>query len=129
MGNNTSIRCSLLSYAKERYGTEPEYPWASLPNYCVLRHADNQKWYGLIMDIPAEKLGLPSKERVDILDVKLDPILVGSLLSAPGFFPAYHMNRDSWITVLLDGSVKIEEIIPLLDLSYSATAEKNGLHT
>ena len=50
--------------------------------------------------------------------------LAGSLLMENGFFPAYHMRKDSWITAALDGSVADDKIKMLLDVSYQATAPK-----
>lgn len=111
-------RFIVYDYVKEKYGTEPEYLWNKFPNYAVLRHPKNNKWYAAFMDIPKDKLGLDGKEIVDILDVKCNPILIGSLLKKDGFFPAYHMNRENWITILLDGTVSKDEIFMLLDLSY-----------
>ena len=51
-------------------------------------------------------------------------ILSGSLLTEPGFLPAYHMNKTNWISVLLDETVPDEKIFPLLDLSYDSVAPK-----
>ena len=56
--------------------------------------------------------------------VKADPLLVASLRGEPGFFPAYHMNRERWISVALDGSVPGETLGMLLAQSYAATAPK-----
>ena len=47
-----SYRQDVLSCASEQYGTEPEFLWASYPDYAVLRHR-NGKWYGVVMDIAA----------------------------------------------------------------------------
>ena len=55
------------------------------------------------------------------MNVKCDPILSGSLRMQEGYLPGYHMNHDQWLTVLLDGTVPYEEIIPLLDMSYDMT--------
>ena len=38
--------------------------------------------------------------------------------------PAYHMNKDKWITIRLDGSVPVAKVKNLLDLSYQLTAPK-----
>lgn len=94
------------------------------PNYEVFRHSNNQKWFALIMDIPKGKLGLPGSDLLDVVNLKCDTILIGSLRCEPGFFPAYHMNKDSWITVALDGSVSDDKIKMLLDASYDATAPR-----
>ena len=119
-----SYRADVLHFAAEKYGTQADYPWGSLPNYAVLRHADNKKWYGLIMDVPRKRLGLSGDEIVDILDIKCDPILSGSLRMNDGFLPSYHMNHDSWITILLDGTVDKETIFSLLDMSFERTASR-----
>lgn len=111
----------ILQYAKERYGTEPEYLWAKFPNYAVLRQRELGKWYAIIMDVPGKKLGLDTAAHVDILDIKCDPLLSGSLRESRGFLPAYHMNKDKWIALLLDGSVPQDQVLKLLDLSYDIT--------
>ena len=114
----------VLRYARERFGSEPEYLWAKYPTYCVLRHGGNRKWYAAVMDVPRNKLGLPGTDAVEILDVKCDPRLLGSLLETEGFLPAYHMNKSNWVTILLDGSVPDGEIQNLLALSYDLTRGK-----
>lgn len=111
-------RESVLDYAESRYGALPEYLWAQYPTYAVLRRPDGPKWFAVVMDVPREKLGLPGGGTVEILDLKCDPRMTGSLLESPGFLPAYHMNKTNWVTVLLDGTVPLEEIKGLLELSY-----------
>lgn len=117
-------RVELKQLILDRYGIEPDYPWMRYPDYEVFRHDSNKKWFALIMDIPKNKLGLQGDEILDVLDLKCDSILIGSLLNETGFFPAYHMNKNSWITVALDGSVENGKIEMLLDMSYEATAQK-----
>ncbi|MBQ8934987.1 MAG: MmcQ/YjbR family DNA-binding protein [Oscillospiraceae bacterium] len=117
-------REAVLRYAEDIYGTMPEYLWKRTPNYAVLRNRVNRKWYGAVMDLPRKTLGLTGEGIVDILDVKCSPVMIGSLLEQEGYLPAYHMNKNSWITVLLDGTVPMEQIISLLDLSYQLTEPK-----
>lgn len=119
---STSLRGDVLRYAKKQYHTEPEYLWRSVPNYCVLRHGDSRKWYAIIMDVSKNKLGLSGDEIVDILDVKTDPILSGSLRDGKGIFPGYHMQKGGWISILLDGSVDKQQILWLLDMSFAITS-------
>ena len=71
-----------------------------------------------------EQAGIAGEELLDVVNFKRDPLLIGSLRDEVGFFPAYHMSKDSWITVALDGSVPDEKIKMLLDMSYQATASK-----
>ena len=75
-------------------------------------------------ELPKDKLGLRGTEPLDVVNFKCDPILIGSLRGEPGIFPAYHMNKEQWLTAALDGSVSDEQIKMLLDMSYEATASK-----
>lgn len=114
-------RAAILARARERYGTEPEALWARFPNHLVLRHRGNRRWYALLMEVPARSLGLPGEGRLDILNVKCDPLLVGSLRQNPGILSGYHMNKDRWISILLNGSVGREAVFDLLKMSYRLT--------
>lgn len=116
-------RTMIFQYVEDAYGTEPEYLWADAPGFAVLRNTD-RKWYGIVMDVPRNKLGLDGEETVDILNVKCGKLLPGSLRMKPGYLPAYHMNKEQWISILLDGSVPGEEIRALIDLSYDLTRKK-----
>ncbi len=119
----SSLRPSVLSLARERYGSEGEYLFGKFPGFAVLRHP-NGKWYGVIMDLHRSKLGLSGEGMVDVLNVKCDPLMSGSLQLQPGIFPGYHMNKGNWITVLLDGTVELEQIGILLDISYDIVGRK-----
>lgn len=114
-------RNEILLYVKEKYHIAPDYPWARTPNYAILRHEHNRKWFGAIVDVTEDKLGLSGNKLVDALLLKCDPLLIGSLRNERGFLPAYHMNKEHWITVLLDDSVQKERIYELIDLSYTLT--------
>ena len=118
-----SLRQDVFRYVRKKYKSEIEYLWARFPSYAIFRHKDNQKWYGLVMDLTREKLGLPGKDPVDVLNLKLDsPLLVDLLCRQPGYFHAYHISRGSWVSVLLDGTVPMEEIRGWIDQSYRVTA-------
>ena len=114
----------IIEYIQDRFSAQAEHLWAKYPEYSVFRHPASQKWFGIIMNISRNKLGLDGTEAVDILDIKCSPLMIGSLLSEQGFLPAYHMNKDTWITVLLDETVPDERIYPLLELSYDAVAPR-----
>lgn len=123
MGHLTQ-RERIMRYAQDRYGTEPEYLWRKYPNYAIFRHPASKKWFAAIMDIPRRCLELDGDELVDVMDVKCGPVLVGSLLAQDGYFPAYHMSKSSWVSVILDDTVPDEDIYPLLELSYDSVAPK-----
>ncbi len=54
----------LTKYVLETYNANLDYPWEKYPNFAVLRHANNNKWFALIMDIPRNKLGLQGNEQI-----------------------------------------------------------------
>ena len=117
-------REELDAYILNHYSTAPDYPWADTPRAAVYRHAGNRKWFALVMEVPRDKLGLSGTEKLDIVNFKCNPILIASLRGEAGIFPAYHMNKASWITAALDGSVPAETIKLLLDVSYELTKPK-----
>lgn len=119
-----SQRDEIIKFITEFYGDKPEYLWAKTPDYAVFRHQTNQKWYTIIMTIPYDKLGVKKDETVDIINVKCDHIMMGSLLDENGFYPAYHMSKTHWITIALDGSVDTQKIKTLIDISYELTDVK-----
>ena len=120
------LQDDVFKYVKKKYDIEPDYPFRSVRAsiaYPVLRHEDNRKIFALFMDVQRNKLGLDGEERVDILNVKLgDPLLVDILIQQDGYFRGYHISRGNWISILLDGTVSLEEIFPLIDESFMVTA-------
>ena len=117
-------RQQLIDHIFDTYSVEPDHPFPRYGMTCVFRHTDSRKWFALTMRIPYRTLGMDRDGSVDVLNIKCDPLLIGSLRGKTGFRPAYHMNKDKWITVLLDGSVQQEEITALLAMSYGMTARR-----
>ncbi|BCI60805.1 MmcQ/YjbR family DNA-binding protein [Solibaculum mannosilyticum] len=117
-------RIELKKFITETYNAAVDFPWSEYPNYEVFRHHNNRKWFALIMDVPKEKLGLSGKDVLNVVNLKCEPIMIGSLRLEPGFFPAYHMSKENWITVALDGSVPDDKIKTLLDISFELTSLK-----
>lgn len=111
-------REKIFEYVKKRYGTSPEYLWSSSPDSAVLRHK-NGKWYAVIMNVEKSKLGLEEDDTVEIIDVKCEPEMTGMIIQTHGFLPGYHMNKQHWITILLNGTVGESEILDFLDRSYA----------
>lgn len=116
--------CQIMEYAEQQYGVEPDYPFENDSETPVLRHRGNKKWFAILMNVSRSALHLDGDGRVDIMNVKCDPLLSGSLRMEAGYLPAYHMNHDLWLTILLDGTVPLAEITPLIDMSYELTMPK-----
>ena len=114
-------RDELFTYALKAYKTKPEYLWERWPNFAILRHSENNKWYAAIMNVPAEKFGIDKKDEIDILNIKCDPEDALMLRLADDIYPAWHMNKKHWISVAIDGNVPDELVLELLDASYQLT--------
>ena len=116
-----ATREAILRYARESCGTEPDCPFSGDTETLVLRHADNGKWFALLMRVKNASLGLPGEGATDVMNVKTDPALGVSLRAQRGILPAYHMNREHWVSVLLDGSVPMGLAGVLVEMSFAAT--------
>lgn len=114
---------AYLALCREEYGTCPDFPFDDWNESAVLRHADTQKWYGIVMRIPRRKLGIASDELVDVVNLKLPTEMFGSFSPADGVYPAYHMNKLHWISVLLPDA-QDDLIAFLTGVSYEATKAK-----
>ncbi len=119
-----TLKNDIFIYVKDKYGTEPDYPWIDTPDIAIIRHNDTKKWYGAIMPLSVSKLGINEDRKADVLNLKCDPLMIGSLRMENGIYPAYHMNKNSWISVILDGTVDMEKIKFLLDMSFALTDKK-----
>ena len=120
-----SMRDRIDSYINEQYGVEAEYPWDRDNTSAVYRHKDNKKWFALIMNVKKDKLGLSGSGMVSAINLKIDDINIHEMLiTEEGIYPAYHMNKRNWITVILDGTVPEEQVLSLLDMSFSVTSKK-----
>ena len=117
-------REAIEKHIFKTYGCAPDYPWMKYPSYAVYRHGDNRKWFVVVMHLPKRKFGIDADGGVDVMNVKCDPVLLNALLSKKGFFPAYHMHKGSWISILLDGSVEHGQIQGLIDISFNLTMKR-----
>ena len=116
-------REELFAYAKATYGVEPDYPWMDLPEACVLRHKDSRKWFGLVMIISERNLGKAEDRLIVALDVKADPAFISMSVGKGGFYRAYHMNKEHWVTLHL-GEASDDAVKMALDESFVLTEGK-----
>lgn len=118
-------RQELEKLILSEYGVSAEYPWASAPTFAVFRHSENKKWFAVIMTVARRKLGIDEDGQIDVVNVKCDANLVPGMWLQGGVYPAYHMNKEHWLTVSLeDGGVEDGLLTFLLSLSFECT-----LHT
>ena len=108
------------------YHDKPEFAWEKFPGYGIFRNQKNQKWYALIMNIAKSKLDKESSLEVEIINVKLNEEKITKLLKQKGFYPAYHMNKKNWISIILDNTLSDEEIIGYIKESHSYTEKSEA---
>lgn len=117
-------REQLKEYILSEYGIVEDYPFNKDSTTAVFRHQSNKKWFALMMNIPSCKLGIESTANIDIVNVKCDPLMIGSVVLENGIYPAYHMNKANWISIALDGTADDDKIKWLVNLSFDATNVK-----
>jgi len=110
----------FLEYCTDTYGTSPDYPFDEDFETAVLRHADNRKWYAIVMRVSRRKFGFESDEVIDVVNLKLPTEMFGSFGAAEGVYPAYHMNKLHWISVLLPDAPG-DVVVFLTNASFEAT--------
>ena len=112
----------LASRLAEKYGEREDRPFADDPDVGVFRSPRTKKWYAIVMPVKKRVLDgekdAPDAERtVEVMNLKQPPERIPELVRTPGIYPAYHMNRKYWISVLLDGTVADEKLFALVDVS------------
>ena len=117
-------RKELEKHIFNTYEVKPEYPWNKYPTYAVFRRENNQKWFAVIMTINKSKLGIKEDGLIDVVNLKCDANIVPSMWEQQGIYPAYHMNKEHWLTIALDGSVLEDNLKFLLALSFELTDNK-----
>ena len=105
------------------YFTQPDYPFDEDFETAVFRHSDNRKWFALSMQVSRRKFGIDSDEVVDVVNLKLPTEMFGSFGASDGVYPAYHMNKLHWISLVLDDAS--DDLISFLtNVSFEATKSK-----
>ena len=110
----------FLSYCLNTYGTSLDYPFEGDFETAVFRHSGSRKWYAIVMRVSRRKFGFDSDEVIDVVNLKLPTEMFGSFGASDGVYPAYHMNKLHWVSVLLPDSP--DDIVEfLLNVSFEAT--------
>ena len=121
----TNLKLDVIRYCEETYKTKCEKPWDKYPEFCTFKTLNSKKWYAIIMNVPARKLGLDQDGVVDIINIKLPTDQIQELIDNQKYFNAYHMNKKNWITILLNKNTDVSALKNLLQISYDLV-EKNS---
>ena len=87
---------------------------------------EHGKWYGLMMELPLQKLGVASQANALILNVKIHPEDKERLIAHDGIFEAYHMNKKHWISIALNVCTDDALIKECIYTSYKCIAKKDN---
>ena len=119
----------ITALIQERYSVEPDFPWDEGRHETsgVFRH-NNNKWFGLIMNIDRRHLDKNSaEEMIDVINLKVDENRAAALHKIRGIYPAYHMNHSKWISVTLDDTLDDRDVMDLVDESFRLTNGAAGV--
>lgn len=108
----------------KKYNVSPEFLWDKYPSYGIFRSKTSNKWFAAILNVDKSKVINNESGEIEIINVKVDD-LVNDYLKEKGIFPAYHMSKKSWITIILDDTCKDEKIMELIDISYEIVNKKS----
>lgn len=114
----------IIQYISKTYNDDLEYLWDSFPKYAVWRRKDSRKWYGILLTVPMDKLGMEGTDIIEILDLRINPAELEEILDQRKYFFGYHMNKKNWLTICLNESVPIDEIYSRIDNSYNLAVKK-----
>ena len=108
----------IIEYVKNKYGDELEFLWEKSPKNAVIRRKSSNKWYAVILTVSKRKLNLDCDEIIEVINLHNIAEEIEKLIDNKKYFPAYHMNKKYLCTICLDGTVELEEIYKLIDISY-----------
>lgn len=114
----------IINFVREQYGDELEFLWEKFPDNAVWRRKDNKKWYGAILTVAGKKVGLETDKIEEIIDLRMNPAEADIILSRKNYYPGWHMNKKSWYTIVLNGSVPDEELKEKIMESYDLAGRK-----
>ncbi|MBR2704102.1 MAG: MmcQ/YjbR family DNA-binding protein [Clostridia bacterium] len=115
----------LIKYIKEKYGDELEFLWEKFDDNGIWRCKKNNKWYATLFTVSGDKLGINSSKIIEVSNVMYEKDKVQEIIDNKTIFPAYHMNKRSWITIKLDDEINMETVYELIDNSYEICNNKH----
>ena len=113
----------ITNKIKEKYDIDPEFLFASSPGFGVFRNKSNKKWFGMIMNLPKNKIIGYLKEEIEVMNLKLANDNNGYKIEE-GIYPAYHMIKKYWASIILDDTLSDEEVMELIEISYNLVNSK-----
>ncbi len=112
------LKEKYVDFLHSYFNAPGDNPWAGEPyDSSTVYRCPNNKWFALVMQIKFKNLGFESDEPVWAVNLKAEN--VDSITDKKSIFPAYHMNKKYWITVLLTAVTDFEKLCELTKKSYA----------
>ncbi|MBQ8459217.1 MmcQ/YjbR family DNA-binding protein [bacterium] len=111
----------IAELIEEKYKDKPQFLWEKFPGCAVFKNPDNNKWYGAILNVDFSRLDTDKSGEIEVINIKLPEDKVLELHNIKGFYPAYHMNKKSWISIILNNTLSDKKIMSLIDESHNFT--------
>ena len=138
------LKDDYIAWIKTQFGAEPDYPWPDDAPYSFVFRCSNEKWFALVMrikyvwsrhaslkaltqpfcgskkiiDPQYRQLSLTGDEEVWVVNMKASQKEIQNLIDKKSIFPAWHMNKKHWITVLLTAATDFDKLCELTEKSY-----------
>ncbi len=112
------LKDDFIAWIKSKFGVEPDYPWPDDAPYSFVFRCPNEKWFALVMRIKYRQLGLTGDEYVWVVNMKAEQDNIPNLINHKSIFPAWHMNKKYWITILLTAVTDFNKLCELTEKSY-----------
>ncbi|MBR6948816.1 MAG: MmcQ/YjbR family DNA-binding protein [Bacilli bacterium] len=104
-----------------KYDIKPEFLWKD-SNFGVFRNNNSDKWFGLIMNIDYSKIDSTKSGEIEVINIKVNDSK--EYLNVNGIYSAYHMNKKSWISIILDDTLTDSYILDLINISFNNSTVK-----
>ena len=75
----------LSEWIYDKFKDNPVFMWKDYPTFGVFKNPDNNKWYGLIMNIKYSLLDKTKNGEVEVMNLKLNPEEIQELVKTDGF--------------------------------------------
>ena len=109
-------RSDVIAFCKTFPAAYEDYPFHD-PNWTVMRCRANKKAFAFIFE----------KESCIWVNVKTDPDwALFWRQTYPAVIPAYHMNKQHWNSIILNGTVPEKDLERMIAESYALVRPKQG---
>ncbi len=112
----------INEFIYETYDVMPEFLWPNIPSYAAFRKKQGGKWFAVIGSVTRCKVdpAFRSAQDVEVINAKVDKDQINALLAQDGIYPAFHMNKKCWVSIILDDTLSDTDIQRMVGESYES---------